>query len=402
MDSCAPPPPPAFDSPDLHSGVGTYPSAGHDFFEQLTALLPPTPDVATAVVGHLLPTQLVFIEALAQVLDVVSLLPKPRSVDEAVRSRASSIAPCDLLDRVLFRDPAFVVQYLEERAAGRPLVLLDVGGYFAPVLEQVTERFSGTLLGVVEDTENGHRRYLEYEKLPCPVFSAARSPLKDAEDALVGEAVVFSVEALVRARCDVLPGRCACVIGYGKIGSAAADALRARRVTVTVVETDPVRRARATTHGYRTFTTMHEALADSTVVVCATGRRALTTPDLVHLRNGAYVASVTSHDDEMDLSGAHALFHRTPEGPHTTRFSRGDKHFFLLSNGDAVNFVHGSAVGTSIHLVQAELLTAASLLATGTHGPGLHQVPADLQRRIADLWLSTFHDTRKDAQHAYP
>ena len=43
-------------------------------------------------------------------------------------------------------------------------MLLDVGGYFASVLPVLCDRFSGRILGVVEDTENGHRRYLELAK----------------------------------------------------------------------------------------------------------------------------------------------------------------------------------------------------------------------------------------------
>lgn len=43
------------------------------------------------------------------------------------------------------------------RRAGT-LVLLDVGGYFAPALADACTRYSGKILGVVEDTENGLRR----------------------------------------------------------------------------------------------------------------------------------------------------------------------------------------------------------------------------------------------------
>ena len=53
--------------------------------------------------------------------------------------------------------------------------MLDVGGYFAPALEDACARFTGRILGVVEYTENGLGRYLEAGKLPRPVFSVARS-----------------------------------------------------------------------------------------------------------------------------------------------------------------------------------------------------------------------------------
>lgn len=63
---------------------------------------------------------------------------------------------------------------------------MEIGGYFAPVLQDLRTEFAQDFLGVVEDTEIGHRRYQEAQPLPCPVVSVARSTLKAAEDSLVG------------------------------------------------------------------------------------------------------------------------------------------------------------------------------------------------------------------------
>lgn len=142
------------------------------------------------------------------------------------------------------------------RAAGERLVLLDVGGYFAPALTELCDRFSGEIVGVVEDTENGHRRYLDHDKPPCPIYSVARSPLKDPEDYLVGQSVVFSTEALIRARGDILYGRVAAVLGFGKLGSSVARMLHARGVQVTVFDIDPVKRAQALAQGFATSATL--------------------------------------------------------------------------------------------------------------------------------------------------
>lgn len=98
---------------------------------------------------------------------------------------------------------------------------------------------------MVEDTENGHRRYAELDKLPCPVISVSRSPLKEPEDFLVGQSVAFSTEALMRSRGDILHGRTALVIGFGKLGSSIARLLHVKGVQVTVYDIDPVRRTQA-------------------------------------------------------------------------------------------------------------------------------------------------------------
>ncbi|MEV0582761.1 hypothetical protein [Nonomuraea sp. NPDC050310] len=201
-------------------------------------------------------------------------------------------------------------------------MLLDVGGYFAPALEHLAARFSGRLLGVVEDTQNGHQRCQRLDKPPVPVYSVARSPLKDPEDYLVGQSVVFSTEALVRSRDDILNGRPACVIGYGKLGRSIAAMLHSRHVGVTVFDIDLVRRVQALSQGYRTAPALADALAGAGLVVCATGNMALREEDFGRVANGAYIASVTSSDDELELSALHDLSTPAPLSSRTSPATR--------------------------------------------------------------------------------
>lgn len=210
------------------------------FFAELAADLPAT-DAASIVITHLLPGQMDFLTTVDHVAEVTAVLPKPRSADPLTLEAVAASYRCDVLERDRFADPAWLAAYIEDRAAGRPLVLADIGGYFAPALARVCKVFSGRIAGVVEDTENGLRRYLALGALPCAVYSVARSPLKEPEDRLVGEAIVFSVESLLRRLGEILPGRQACVLGFGKIGAGIAAALYARHVRVIVLDTNPVR-----------------------------------------------------------------------------------------------------------------------------------------------------------------
>jgi adenosylhomocysteinase len=300
----------------------------------------------------------------ARISDIAAVLPKPRSISEAALRDIRATMQVDTLDRTQFAHPETTLAYVESRAAGKDLVLLDVGGYFAPALSHLHTHFTGRLLGVVEDTENGHQRYAELNKLPCPVFSVARSPLKEPEDYLVGQSVVFSTEALIRSRDDILNGRPACVIGYGKLGRSIAAMLHAKHVGVTVYDTDPVRRVQALSQGYRAAATLTEALAGSGIVVCATGNFALREDDFSRVANGAYIASVTSSDDELELSALNGLYVRTQIGPNVTRYVRTGHYFYVLADGNAVNFLHGASVGSFILLVQAEILAALAVLAS--------------------------------------
>ncbi|MFF5113221.1 adenosylhomocysteinase [Streptosporangium sp. NPDC000509] len=344
------------------------------------------------VITHLLPGQMDFLPVLDRVASVAAVLPKPKSADRRTLEAVTASYRCDPLNRSNFAAPAWLTAYLDDRAAGRPLVLADIGGYFAPALAAVCEALPGRIAGVVEDTENGLRRYLALPRLPCPVYTVARSPLKEPEDRLVGEAIVFSTESLLRRLGEVLPGRQACVLGFGKIGAGIAAALHARHVRVTVLDTDPVRQAQAISIGYG-WARLPDAIAAADLVVSATGSRAIGMQHLTLLRDGAVLAGATSGDDEFDLAGLHdpaAAFTSTELIPGVVRYTRSGRSFLLLGGGNAVNFLHTSALGPAIHLIKAEIIAAAARLATELHDPGLYEVPTAVRARIAAAWVEAF------------
>ena len=87
----------------------------------------------------------------------------------------------------------------ESIVSSRSVVILEIGGFFAKVAEDISLKLGDRLLGIVEDIEHGHRQYEKYiQKIACPVVSVARSELKEAEDFLVGTSCLYSTEKMIR------------------------------------------------------------------------------------------------------------------------------------------------------------------------------------------------------------
>lgn len=363
------------------------------YFARVAAQCAPDRKTSAFLITHLLPERPSFIRAVGSMTDLRAVLPKPKSIHppavQEVEDRQGYV--CDELTRDLFSDPAQALEYLEMRAGGQEVMLLDVGGYFAPTLAEVCARFSGRVVGVVEDTENGHQRYAEIPELPCPVVSVARSPLKSPEDYLVGQSVAFSAEALLRTRGDILQGRPALVIGFGKLGSSIARLLHAKGVQVTVYDVDPVRRCQALSQGFVVARNRQDALARAGLVLCATGALALRGEDFPYLRNGAYVATVTSSEDELELAGLPDVYSRATVSEAVIRYQTTGHFFYLLNGGNAVNFLHGASVGPFIYLVQAEILAGIQMLAREPLEPRMHEVSATERNAIANTWLNCFN-----------
>jgi adenosylhomocysteinase len=132
--------------------------------------------------------------------------------------------------------------------------------------------------------------------------------------------------------------------------------------------------------------------------MCATGNLALRHQDFEHVQPGAYVASVTSSDDELELRPLKERYERNRVGRDIVRYrrraeSRANGHyFFVLNNGEAVNFLHGAVVGPAIYLVQAEVLTAVARLLqrTSVDTSQIIEVAKADRAIIAQIWLNLF------------
>lgn len=71
-----------------------------------------------------------------------------------------------------------------------------------------------------------------------------------------------------------------------------------RGVQVIVFDIDPVRRTQALSQGFTVARDRERALRGAALVLCATGSASLRGEDFSDLRNGAYVATVTSSEED--------------------------------------------------------------------------------------------------------
>ncbi len=364
------------------------------FFSHLASLYGRT-RLTVVCVAHFVETTLHFLPAISRIADVALVLPKPRSIQPDVRVAIERDYAVEGLSRSFAEDHTELIRCIDSAVgSANEICLVDIGGYFASAIQPLKTHFGEALRGVVEGTENGVQKYeKDVGNLPVPLYSVARSPLKYPENHLVGSGVAFSIEAILRERGEVLQGLRATVIGYGRIGRGVAHALRGRDLDVVVYDIDAIALAEAAAHGFQIARTTDRALADAGLVVCATGNAALRGPHFSLLQGDAYVASVTSADDEMALDEIGPGYVRTEVARHVTRYRRNHHSFFLLNEGNAVNFLHGGVLGSAIHLVEGEKLACINAVASHTEGPGYHELTRNERTPIAKIWLQHFSPT---------
>ena len=103
---------------------------------------------------------------------------------------------------------------------------------------------------------------------------------------------------------------------------------------------------------------------------------------------------MTSSDDELDLQWLKQNYVAEQVSQYATKYSRDSHYFYLLNEGDAINFIHGTTVGDFILLVHAELLVSAHRLMTRQQPNEQHELDKKTRDKICKVWLSMVKDVK--------
>lgn len=343
--------------------------------------------ISVIAVSHIIPSSEDYINSLDENFNLIGIIPKPKSVNEnsLTRLKASGISILEQYTREsIDDDPASLVNLLKKH---QNICLVDIGGYFSNVYPQLKESLGDRLIGIIEDTENGLQRYENNKNHDCIVMSVARSELKNFEDQLVGHGIAHATETVLRQINILINYKNCGIIGYGKIGKGIAEYLQQRNIRPRVCEINPIRSVQAACDG-AIICNIDALIAESDVILCATGSRALDIVKLRDLRKGSYVASATSSEDEFDLRFVDEEYKQERIDAHIIRYSKRGHSFHLLNNGNAINFLFSAAVDKYINLVQGELIYSISKI-TKVQNSGVILVNDTKEHEdIAREWLN--------------
>ena len=184
------------------------------------------------------------------------------------------------------------------------------------------------------------------------------------------------------------------LLGFGDIGASVAHALRARGAEVAIYDTDPVRTVAGHMQGYKCMDRT-ELVCRAPVIVGASGRRSLTKEDLPELADGVILASASSRAVEFPVAEIGSASTGRAQAPaDLTEYSMlWGKRVLLANDGHPVNFRDGSLPVPVADLMLASLAACIARLATTELAPGIHALPEDDERAIAQLWLDAYGST---------
>jgi len=349
----------------------------------------------SVILQHLLPTIVEYVDKVNSVYPIDLIIGIVYSVDmptvELLKSKGYNIyIPADIDD--MFNNLWKLVAELL-RKNSYPLMIQEVGGYFSKWTKELSQ--FRHFKGCVEDTNNGLWLYQSIEKLFVPVISMADTPLKHVEDAMIGDACVYSLEKVMRSQmsCSLQGIRCG-VIGWGHIGKSAANAFEGRDSIVSIYDINPVVNMLAYAEGFYPMP-LKKMLGEVDILMGCSGRRSVRAADIDDLKDGVILCSGASKDIEFDLKGFAEVCdiedidngrdNRCVIQKYTVR--KTGRKFYILKKGTPIDFLDMSLQGAILDCTCSELFACMRELATNPHEPGIIPLTDNLQTMVAQKWL---------------
>ncbi|MEM0359024.1 MAG: adenosylhomocysteinase [Candidatus Hadarchaeales archaeon] len=284
-------------------------------------------------------------------------------------------------------------QNLRRVIADRPQLLIDDGG------DLVSEIHSAGVEGVIggcEETTTGVLRLKAMEaqgKLRFPVIAVNDTPTKRLFDNRFGTAE-STLQALMSITNMQVGGKKVVVVGYGHVGRGIASRAKGLGALVTVVETDPVRALEAVMDGF-SVKNLEEACPEGDIFITATGSfHVLREEHFREMKDGALLCNAGHFNVEIDLEALERLAVRRREVVEDVEeFKLEDgRRLYLLAEGRLVNLAGKLSLGHPMEIMDLSFsLQALSLAYLAKHGkelrPGVHEVPREIDRRVAELKL---------------
>ena len=286
--------------------------------------------------------------------------------------------------------------HILETLETRPRIIIDDGGDLVNALHNERRDLAPDIIGGSEETTTGviRLRALEREgKLLFPMLAVNDALCKYLFDNRYGTGEsVWS--GIMRTTNLIVAGKNVVVLGYGWCGRGVAMKAKGLGARVIICEVDPVKAIEAYMDGYQVMNSLDAASAGDIFITVTGCRDILRGSHFSRMKDGAILANAGHFDVEInkpELTAASVSRRVVRKDIEEYKMPDGRK-VYLLGEGRLVNLAAGDGHPAEIMDMSFALqaLSARYILENGSKlEKGVHDVPGDLDRRVAELKLGS-------------
>lgn len=337
---------------------------------------------------HLLPDVTPFLDTLSNRYNLYGIVGVPYSSTESTVKKIRSKHDVPVTVPSSVQEVKQKVTDLVDQYDDNQLVIVDTGGYCVAILKDKAEE---KLLGIVEDTNQGHWKYEEQES-DTQIYSIAQSTIKSLENKAVGQAIVFSTENILRNELQQdLADKNVLVMGYGGIGKAVTTSLEGRNAAVYVYDKNPVKMVEARLDGYQSVE-KQRMLSKADVIIGASGHESLGQDELENLSDQTILVSESSKQVEIDTEYLKEQTSLVREGFNWKEYADAEMSVTLLNEGKPINFLDNSVPLSILDLIFSELYLCIEEITVNetNRSRRIGEVSQDKKALITEEWLQQY------------
>ena len=299
-------------------------------------------------------------------------------------------------------------------AAG-PNLIIDDGGDLVSMIHKEYPQLIPAVIGGCEETTTGILRLRALDrarKLAFPMMLVNDAACKHLFDNRYGTGQSVW-DGINRTTNLLVAGKTVVVAGYGWCGKGVAMRAKGQGAKVIVTEIDPVKALEAVMDGFRVMP-MARAAEIGDIFVTVTGcKDVISTKDFWRMKDGAICCNAGHFDVEVAVAALaeSAVSVREARRGIMAYTLPNDRTIYILAEGRLVNLAAGDGhpaeimdMSFAIQALSAEYLTKNRGTLGRNPGTMLHEVPAEIDRRVATLKLADWGiaiDSLTAEQHSY-
>jgi adenosylhomocysteinase len=356
-------------------------------------------NIRIILLQHMLTDTEEFIELLhSSGATIQAIFGKPNSCDSEVVKRLESKYYVRVNEYCLYDETDYLLDYLRNiinlcKMDNSSILILEVGGYFVKPLSRLDQSELKFILGTVEVTTFGHNRYQKsINEVNIPVYSVARSSIKEVEAKHVAHAVLEGTNKAMREIKRSVRNSTGLMIGYGMIGRSVVKAMRNWGIIPIVFDKSYGKLLEAFHDDHNIVLELEHGLSKADFIFSSTGNRGLFYDQMLLCKNGVVLVSAGSRTNEFDTE---ELDKRCIEKYQiskniTSYLLENKKTIYLVNKGKAVNFLVGSCPDEIVDLIFAEILVNAKKLCNKSEKKKLNIINESTYHDIEDVakaWL---------------
>ena len=294
-----------------------------------------------------------------------------------------------------------------------PNIIIDDGGDLVSLMHSEYRDLLPGVIGGCEETTTGILRLQALDKarqLEFPMILVNNADCKHLFDNRYGTGQSVW-DGINRTTNLIVAGKTVVVAGYGWCGKGVAMRAKGLGAQVVVTEVDPIKAMEAVMDGFSVMP-MDEAARVGDLFVTVTGCAGVITPaHFAKMKDGAILCNAGHFDVEVDVAGLRAMAVEAAPARNNImgyRLENGRK-LYVIAEGRLVNLAAGDGHPAEImDMSFAIQALSAEWMATSrperVKGAMLHDVPPEIDRRVAQMKLATWGvsiDTLTPEQHRY-